>query len=98
MARYAANRDLLLRGCPSSASTELAPADGAFYAYADIGHLAGDSQTWCTRGARPRPGWRCTPGVDFDTRDGNRYVRMSFAGSTAEVDEAVDRLAGFLGR
>lgn len=97
VARYAANRELLLRRLPELGVTHLAPADGAFYAYADIGHLTGDSQAWCTQ-LLAATGVALTPGVDFDTRDGNRYVRMSFAGSTAEVDEAVDRLAGYLAR
>ena len=30
--------------------------------------------------------------VDFDTVDGQRMVRLSFAGSTAEVAEALDRM------
>jgi aspartate/methionine/tyrosine aminotransferase len=34
-----------------------------------------------------------TPGVDFDTVEGHRMVRLSFAGSTSEVSEALDRMA-----
>jgi aspartate/methionine/tyrosine aminotransferase len=33
-----------------------------------------------------------TPGVDFDTANGGRMMRLSFAGSTAELEEALDRL------
>ncbi|MBO0855943.1 MAG: aminotransferase class I/II-fold pyridoxal phosphate-dependent enzyme, partial [Nocardia sp.] len=37
--RYARNRELLLDGLPRMGIGDLAPADGAFYAYADIAHL-----------------------------------------------------------
>lgn len=97
VARYAANRELLLRRLPELGLTHLAPADGAFYAYADIGHLTQDSTQWCAD-VLAATGVALTPGVDFDTRHGRRFVRLSFAGSTAEVDQAVDRLARHLGR
>ena len=35
VARYAANRDLLLARLPELGITELAPPDGAFYLYCD---------------------------------------------------------------
>src|SRR5690606_25702612 len=44
--RYAHNRELLLAGLHDLGITGLAPADGAFYAYADIGHLTDDSMAW----------------------------------------------------
>ncbi len=43
--RYAGNRRLLLGGLAELGVTRLAPADGAFYAYADIGHLTDDSMS-----------------------------------------------------
>ena len=33
------------------------------------------------------------PGIDFDTEVGNRFVRLSFAGEAAEIEEALDRLS-----
>ena len=42
-----------------------------------------------TRCWRP-PGSRWRPGIDFDTVDGSRFVRLSFAGPGAEIDEALD--------
>ena len=32
------------------------------------------------------------PGVDFDPVDGGRFIRFSFAVSTAEVEEALRRI------
>jgi aspartate/methionine/tyrosine aminotransferase len=92
VARYAANRELLLRRLPQLGIAHLAPADGAFYAYCDIGHLTDDSMAWCAS-TLAATGVALTPGVDFDTRDGHRFMRLSFAGSTGEIEQALDRLA-----
>ena len=55
--RYAGNRRLLLDGLASLGIDRLAPADGAFYVYADVGHLTDDSMAF-SHGCWPRPGWR----------------------------------------
>jgi aspartate/methionine/tyrosine aminotransferase len=93
--RYAANRALLLDGLPRLGIARLAPADGAFYVYADVGHLTDDTMTWCHR-LLAETGIATAPGVDFDTAVGNRFVRLSFAGATADMAAALDRLAGWL--
>jgi aspartate/methionine/tyrosine aminotransferase len=36
------------------------------------------------------------PGVDFDTDAGHRTVRFSFAGATADIEEALVRLRRYL--
>jgi aspartate/methionine/tyrosine aminotransferase len=95
VARYAENRRLLLDGLPRLGIDRLAPADGAFYVYADVGHLTDDSMAFCHR-LLAETGIATAPGVDFDTLVGNRFLRMSFANSPAEVAEALDRLAGWL--
>ncbi|WP_280356569.1 pyridoxal phosphate-dependent aminotransferase [Nocardia otitidiscaviarum] len=89
--RYAENRRLLLEGLPKLGITDLAPADGAFYAYADIAHLTDDSMAWCTE-VLNRTGVALAPGIDFDTRHGRHTVRFSFAGATADIEEALARL------
>ncbi|SUA41549.1 Aspartate aminotransferase [Nocardia africana] len=93
--RYARNRSLLLEGLPALGITELAPADGAFYAYADIGHLSEDSTQWCAD-LLAHTGVALAPGIDFDTRHGHRTVRFSFAGATADIEEALVRLGRYL--
>jgi len=96
VARYATNRALLLDGLPRMGIDKLAPADGAFYAYADIGHLTDDSHAWCLR-LLDDTGVATAPGIDFDTSRGNEFVRFSFAGSAAEITDGLDRLGGWLG-
>lgn len=95
VARYAENRRMLLDGLRRLGIDKLAPADGAFYVYADIGHLTSDSHGWCMQLLRDT-GVATAPGIDFDTRSGNRFVRMSFAGAGGEIDAALDRMARWL--
>ena len=92
---YAANRTLLQRRLPEIGISEVLPMDGAFYAYCGIGHLTNDSMDFARRLLR-EAGVACTPGLDFDRARGNRYVRLSFAGSHDEISEALDRMQGWL--
>lgn len=93
--RYAANRRLLLDGLAALGIDRLAPADGAFYAYADIGHFTDDSMAW-TRRLLADTGVALAPGIDFDTVAGQRHVRLSFAGPEADVRTGLERLADWL--
>ena len=43
-----------------------------------------------------RTGVAVASGIDFDTADGRRYLRFSFAGTAADIDAALDRLDGAL--
>jgi len=89
--RYAVNREILLSGLPEAGLTDLAPADGAFYIWADCSEMGMGSQELCRRWL-DEIGVAATPGVDFDPKRGERFVRFSFAGSRDDVAEAVVRL------
>jgi aspartate/methionine/tyrosine aminotransferase len=95
VARYAENRRILLEGLPRLGIDRLAPADGAFYVYADIGHLTDDSMAFCRR-LLDETGVATAPGIDFDTAEGRRFLRLSFAGRPAEMAEALVRLERWL--
>lgn len=95
--RYRANRDLLLSGLPAAGFDRLTPAQGAFYLYADVSHLTNDSRDFCKRMLQ-EAGVATTPGVDFDRARGAGTLRISFAGSTAEMEEAVRRLKAWRAR
>jgi aspartate/methionine/tyrosine aminotransferase len=88
---YAANRELLLAELPKAGLERIVPADGAFYLYVDIGDLAADSVAF-TGDMLREVGVAATPGVDFDAGRGSRYVRFSYAGTTADMAEAARRL------
>ena len=95
--RYAGNRRVLLDGLAALGMTRLAPADGAFYAYADVGHLTGDSMAFAHR-LLAETGVAIAPGVDFDTRDGGSWIRLSFAGGQRDIEAALERLGRWLER
>ncbi len=92
VARYRDNRAVLLEGLPAAGIDRLAPADGAFYLYAAIDHLA-DSSVELARRWLDELAIACTPGVDFDPVQGERFIRFSYAGTTDEMRRACDRLA-----
>jgi aspartate/methionine/tyrosine aminotransferase len=95
VARYAINRALLLDGLPRLGITTLAPADGAFYVYANVSHLTADSMD-LTYQLLAETGIAVAPGVDFDPVDGGRWIRFSIAGATADIEEALRRLERWL--
>ena len=100
VAVYAANRDLLLEALPAAGLEHFAPADGAFYLYADVSALLAargnmDSVEFCRRMLH-ETGIAATPGYDFDPARGGQTVRFSFAGATADMAEAASRLKQWL--
>ena len=97
VARYAENRRLLLDGLTELGITRLAPADGAFYVYADISHLTDDAQAFGVR-LLDEVGVAVAPGIDFDQIDGQRSMRMSFAGSRTTITGGLQALGEFLRR
>ena len=95
VARYRVNRDLLLNELPAAGLDKLAPADGAFYIYADVRRFTNDSPDFCRR-MLAEVGVAATPGIDFDATQGSGFVRFSFAGSTEDMAEAARRLKTWL--
>lgn len=91
VATYARNRELLLAALPRLGLSTIAPPDGAFYIWADIGHLTGDSLGFCEELLRDT-GVATAPGIDFDPVEGHHFIRFSFAVSTDLVAEAIDRM------
>ena len=97
VARYRANRDLLIDTLRATGLTRFAPADGAFYIYVDISELSRDSEEFCRR-LLVETGVAITPGRDFDPIRGGDWVRLSFAGSADDIVEASRRLGNWLSR
>src|SRR6266566_1501661 len=95
VARYRANRDQLIATLRETGLTHFAPAEGAFYLYADVSALTQDSSAFC-RQLLAETGVAITPGRDFDPIHGDSWIRFSFAGSTADIEEACRRLTAWL--
>jgi aspartate/methionine/tyrosine aminotransferase len=122
--KYRASRELILSRFDTVTGTEannrpvlkgltleqnVAPADGGFYVYVDLGeahicvetdhkkHL--DSVTMCEE-LLSRYHVAFTPGIDFEDPDcsqrlGNRRFRISYAGGTDNIRTAMDKFTEF---
>lgn len=91
---YARNRALLLEALPEAGLSDLAPADGAFYLYADVSAVTDDARAFASA-MLEEIGIAVTPGLDFDERRGHRFLRFSYAGTEADMAEAARRLKGW---
>jgi aspartate/methionine/tyrosine aminotransferase len=92
---YRRNRALLLDALPALGLRRIAPPDGAFYIWADVGDFTNDSMAFC-RQLLADTGVAIAPGIDFDPVDGHRFVRLSFAVSEDRAAEAIKRLGDWL--
>ena len=95
VARYARNLELLMNELPAAGFDRLAPADGAFYLFADVRGLTNDSTEFCQR-MLVETGVAATPGIDFDAERGAGYLRFCFAGATEDMADASRRLREWL--
>jgi aspartate/methionine/tyrosine aminotransferase len=93
--RYRINRDILLEGLLPEFLGDHAPCDGAFYLYADVSALTDDSLKLADD-LLAKAGVAVTSGVDFDPEQGAKHLRLSFAGSTQDMHEAVRRINDFV--
>lgn len=71
--------------------------DGAFYIYADCSRFSEDADAF-TRDALQATGVVMTPGLDFGTQNVERFIRVSYATSMENLQEAVHRLESYLGQ
>ncbi|GAA3586266.1 aminotransferase class I/II-fold pyridoxal phosphate-dependent enzyme [Klugiella xanthotipulae] len=94
---FARARSLLLAAHDRLGWGIAAPADGAFYYYADLGEQL---DRWGTSRAYARAlldaeGVALVPGTDFDPLHGHRTVRLSFAAGETAVAAAIKRIVRF---
>lgn len=71
--------------------------DGAFYVYIDVSDTGLTSAQFCDR-ALADAHVALTPGKDFGIATADDHVRLSYAASTADLEEALSRLDAFIGR
>lgn len=89
--KYQESRKIILDRLEDLAWDKIAPADGAFYIYANIAASGLDSVTWCAR-LLDEAGVAVTPGTDFDSANGHEWIRLSFASAPKIVAQAIDRI------
>lgn len=92
---YQVNRAALLTALQRIGINSIAPADGAFYLYADVSSYGLDSAEFAAR-LLTDTGVAITPGNDFDPEEGPRWVRISYAGSQSDIAEAASLIEGWI--
>jgi aspartate/methionine/tyrosine aminotransferase len=88
---FRARRDFLVPALNQLGLTVPVMPDGAFYAWADCSAHSTSSWDFCFDMMR-RAHVAITPGRDFGHAGTERFVRLSYASSMAQLHEAVDRL------
>jgi len=98
VAEFARTRQLVLENVHRLGWRNAAPADGAFYYYAQPSKKAlacyGNSVAYAAA-VLEHAHVALVPGVDFDGVDGSQYVRISFAAGYDNVARAIERLVDF---
>ncbi|MEP5153735.1 aminotransferase class I/II-fold pyridoxal phosphate-dependent enzyme [Planktotalea sp.] len=92
---YTANRQLMIEELPKAGLSAFAPPDGAFYVYIDVSDYTDDSRAFAAE-ILERAGVAVTPGLDFDAARGHQTIRLSYARSTEDIREGLERLKVFM--
>lgn len=92
---FAQRRALLLEGLGRIGLPVPVPPDGAFYVYADVSGTGLTAWQFCER-ALEEIHVAMTPGKDFGDCGADTHVRLSYAASTAQLEEAIERLGHFM--
>lgn len=88
-------RQLVLAGLQRIGLQVDVPPDGAFYVYVNVGATGLSAWEFCER-ALEEVDVALTPGLDFGHCSANDHVRLSYAASTAELEEGIERLGRFV--
>ena len=92
---YRENREIMMEGLTAAGFDTIAPPDGAFYIYADVGKMTEDSLSF-SRDILNESGVAVTPGLDFDPARGAKTLRFSYARGTEDIKEGLNRLQKFM--
>ena len=92
---YEANREMFKTRLGQLGLGHIQPIDGAFYAYVDVSSVTNDSSDFAARMLEEIK-VATTPGPDFDSRNGNRWLRFSFCGDHDRLSEGFDRIEEWL--
>ena len=94
---YKENRRILLSALPEMGLNNIAPPDGAFYLYIDISEFSSDSYDFSKK-MLDVGGVAITPGIDFDPINGKSKIRLSYARSTPEILNGIEKIKIFMGQ
>src|SRR5690606_2968260 len=88
-------RKLVLDGLQRIGLQVEVPPDGAFYVYVNVGATGLSAWEFCER-ALQEVDVALTPGLDFGSCSAHDHVRLSYAASTGELEEGIERLGRFV--
>jgi len=92
---YDERRRFLLKELPGLGFDIVVEPQGAFYIYANVEKLTGDSSSFCWE-LLEKAGVAITPGEDFGSYKSEVHVRFSYATSLTNLQQGIERIAGFL--
>ncbi|WP_221932008.1 aminotransferase class I/II-fold pyridoxal phosphate-dependent enzyme [Paracoccus sp. M683] len=96
-AEFVRRRMLVLDGLARIGLSVPVPPDGAFYVYFDVSSTRLTAWEVCER-VLEEVHVALTPGKDFGACGADRYVRLSYAASSENLEEAMRRLGRFMDR
>ncbi len=95
LAVYAQNRQIVMDGLRAAGFHRFAPPDGAFYVYVDVSDYTDDARAFAAE-ILDVAGVAVTPGLDFDPLRGHRWLRFSYARSSADMRDGMAQLQQFM--
>ena len=93
--KYLENRNYLINKLQSIGIRDIIVPKGAFYLYVNISKFNNDSYDFCKRMVNDI-GVALAPGIDFDDKRGNNYVRFSYSCEKIELEESLKLIKNWL--
>ena len=92
---YLDNRNYLISALESLGLTDIIVPSGAFYLYVNISKINNNSYDFCKK-LVDDIGVTLAPGIDFDDKSGNNYVRFSYSCKKKELVESLKLIKNWL--
>ena len=88
---YKENMELLYNSLPKFGIKPVLKPEGSFYLYADVSNITNNSAVFCKK-LLNKYGIALTPGIDFDSYEGHKFVRFCYSYPKQSVVEGIKRL------
>ena len=88
---YRENMELLYKHLPKIGFQPVIKPEGSFYLYADITKISKNSEKLC-KNLLKKHGLVLTPGIDFDSIEGKKYVRFCYSYPKKDVIKGIKKL------
>ena len=93
--KYLENRNYLINKLQNLGLSDIIVPEGAFYLYVNISKVNNNSYDFCKRMVDDI-GVTLAPGIDFDDKNGNNYVRFSYSCEKMELEESIKLIKNWL--